>query len=191
MAVDTRDGGVRRNVAWAGAAAFRQAFFAAASGRCDAGRIMGLIGGNFEATYISTISAYTIALPQHCFASTQPTYMPKLSFHRSPPGCSRSSQIAFRFRGVAMKRSAVLASISLLSACTAVSQVDSRQDGHLTLTTRARWSVTSWTHVKNVGVKRAASYCEAKHAQSHIVAVHTESIWGVTNEAVEVVFDCY
>jgi hypothetical protein len=90
-----------------------------------------------------------------------------------------------------MKRSAFLASVSLLSACTAVSQVNSRQDGHLILTSRACWSLTSWNHVKNVGVKRAASYCEAKQAQSHIVAVHTESVWGVTNETVEVVFDCY
>ena len=90
-----------------------------------------------------------------------------------------------------MKGCSLLASISLLSACTAVSQVNSRQDGHLTLTSRARWSLTSWGHVRNVGVKHAASYCEAKNAQSHIVAVHTESVLGVTNETVEVVFDCY
>jgi hypothetical protein len=91
----------------------------------------------------------------------------------------------------AMKRCALLASISLLSACTTVSPVDSRQDGHLTLTSRARWSLTSWNHVKNVGLKRAASYCKERNAQPHIVAVHTESVWGVTDEAIEVVFDCY
>lgn len=117
--------------------------------------------------------------------------MLKCLSHRSPPDYARSSQFSPLLGRAAIKRSAFLASISLLSACTAVSQVDSRQDGHLSLTSRARWSLTSWTHVKNVGVKRAASYCEEKHAQSHVVAVHTQSVWGVTNETVEVVFDCY
>jgi hypothetical protein len=90
-----------------------------------------------------------------------------------------------------MKRHALLASIGLLSACTSVSNVDSRQDGHLTLTSRARWSLTSWNHVRTVGVKSAASYCKAHHAQSHIVAVHTEGVFGVTDQEIEVVFDCY
>lgn len=93
--------------------------------------------------------------------------------------------------GVATKRGALLASIGLLSACTTVSSVDSGQDGHLTLTSRARWSLTSWNHVRSVGVKRAAAYCHTQNRQLHIVAVHTDGVWGVTDQAVEVVFDCY
>jgi hypothetical protein len=92
---------------------------------------------------------------------------------------------------VAMRRSACLASIGVLSACTAVSNVDSRQDGHLTLVSRARWTFTSWNHVRTVGMKHAAAYCKAQDRELHVVAVHTGSVWGVTDEEIEVVFDCY
>ena len=90
-----------------------------------------------------------------------------------------------------VKQSAAAAGISLLAACTTVSTVGSRQDGHLILTSRARYSFTSWTHVKNAGLKHAAAYCKARDAQLHVVAVHTDSVWGVTDEMVEVVFDCF
>ncbi|SDH63912.1 hypothetical protein [Paraburkholderia phenazinium] len=92
---------------------------------------------------------------------------------------------------VAVKRSAVLAGIGVLSACTAVSPIDSRQDGHLTVMSRARWSLTSWNHVRNAGVKHAAAYCKAQDRQLHLVAVHTQGVWGVTDQTIEVVFDCY
>ncbi|WP_144158620.1 hypothetical protein [Paraburkholderia sp. BCC1885] len=91
----------------------------------------------------------------------------------------------------ATRKSACLAGIGVLSACTTVSNVDSRQDGHLTLMSRARWSLTSWTHVRSVGTKHAAAYCKAHNKQVHVVALHTTSVQGVTNEAIEVVFDCY
>ena len=92
---------------------------------------------------------------------------------------------------VAMRRSACLASIGVLSACTTVSNVDSRQDGHLTLTSRARWSLISWNHVRTVGMKQATAYCKAQDRQLHVVAVHTNGVWGVTDQTVEVVFDCF
>jgi hypothetical protein len=92
---------------------------------------------------------------------------------------------------VAMRRSACLASIGVLSACTAVSNVDLRQDGHLAVMSRARWSLTSWNHVRTVGMKHAAVYCKAQGKQLHVVAVHTEGVWGVTDQMIEVVFDCY
>jgi hypothetical protein len=92
---------------------------------------------------------------------------------------------------MAMRRSAYLASIGVLSACTTVSTVDSRQDGHLTLMSRARWSLTSWNHVRTVGMKHAAAYCKDQDKQLHVVALHTEGVWGVTDQTVEVVFDCY
>lgn len=90
-----------------------------------------------------------------------------------------------------MKQSAAAAGITLLAACTTVSTVGSRQDGHLSLTSRARNSFTSWSHVKSAGLKHAAAYCDARNAQLHVVAVHTDSVWGVTDEMVEVVFDCF
>jgi hypothetical protein len=40
-------------------------------------------------------------------------------------------------------------------------------------------------------LKHAAAYCDARNAQLHVVAVHTDSVWGVTDEMVEVVFDCF
>ena len=90
-----------------------------------------------------------------------------------------------------MRRGTLLWSISLLSACTTVSNVDSRQDGHLTLMSRARWSLTSWNHVRTVGMKHAAAYCKDQGRQLHVVAVHTTGVWGVTDQEIEVVFDCY
>ena len=90
-----------------------------------------------------------------------------------------------------VKQGAAAAGISLLAACTTVSTVGLRQDGHLSLTSRARNSFTSWSHVKNVGLKRATAYCNARNAQLHVVTVHTDSVWGVSNEMVEVVFDCF
>jgi hypothetical protein len=92
---------------------------------------------------------------------------------------------------LAMRRSAYLASIGVLSACTTVSSVDSRQDGHLTLMSRARWSLTSWNHVRSVGMKHAAAYCKDQGKQLHVVAVHTQGVWGVTDQMIEVIFDCY
>lgn len=84
-----------------------------------------------------------------------------------------------------------IAGISVLAACTTVSNVDSWRDGHLMLTSKARWSITSWNHVKNVGVKHAAAYCKARDTQFHLVAVHTEGVWGATDQVIEVVFDCF
>ena len=92
---------------------------------------------------------------------------------------------------VAMRRSACVAGIGVLSACTTVSNVDSRQDGHLTLLSRARWSLISWNHVRTVGMKHAAAYCKDQGKQLHVVAVHTNGVWGVTDQEIEVVFDCY
>ncbi|RFU46001.1 hypothetical protein D0B32_20290 [Paraburkholderia sp. DHOC27] len=94
------------------------------------------------------------------------------------------------FSGAARK-SMCIAGISVLAACTTVSNVDARRDGHLILTSKARWSIISWNHVKNVGLKRAAAYCKAQNAQYHLVAVHTEGVWGATDQVVEVVFDCF
>lgn len=90
-----------------------------------------------------------------------------------------------------MRRGTLLASISLLSACTAVSSVDPRPDGHLSVMSRARWSLISWNHVRAVGMKHAATYCKDQGRQLHVVAVHTQGVWGVTDQMIEVVFDCY
>ncbi|MGF7136703.1 hypothetical protein P3T40_008216 [Paraburkholderia sp. EB58] len=116
--------------------------------------------------------------------------MPSLLINLRLPGLAFVTLRASLWRA-ATRRSACLAGIGVLSACTAVSNVDSRQDGHLALTSRARWSLTSWNHVRTVGIKHAAAYCKAQNMEMHVVALHTGSVWGVTDEEIEVVFDCY
>jgi hypothetical protein len=116
--------------------------------------------------------------------------MPNVFLNRHSAGHAFGMLPASILAGAA-KRSVFLAGIGLLAACTSVSEVGSRQDGHLALTSKARCSLTSWSHVKNVGLKRAEAYCRAQSSQFHLVAVHTDGVWGVTDQMVEVVFDCF
>jgi len=145
--------------------------------------------GIFESAHIAVIHADTIALPP-LYLESPSALMSNAFLNRQFSGHTLAVLSAYSWAGAA-KRSALLAGISLLGACTAISTVDSRQDGHLTLTSRARCSFTSWNHVKNVGLKHAAAYCKAQQTQFHLVAVHTEGVWGVTDQMVEVVFDCF
>lgn len=78
----------------------------------------------------------------------------------------------------------------MLAACTSVTDVNSRQDGHLTVTSRARWDIVSWNRVRSAGMKEAQSYCHKRHKELHTVEVHSEGLHGVTAQTVEVVFDC-
>jgi hypothetical protein len=110
--------------------------------------------------------------------------------HRRFAGYACKLHPASTWTGTARK-GLFIAGISVLAACTTVSNVDSRRDGHLILTSKARWSLTSWNHVKNVGLRHAAAYCEAHNTQFHLVAVHTDGVWGATDQAIEVVFDCF
>jgi hypothetical protein len=143
---------------------------------------------NFYVTHRQADSADTIALPRHLQLPT--AHMPSLLINRRFPAPAFTMLHASLWRA-AMRRSACLAGIGVLSACTAVSSVDPRPDGHLTVMSRARWSLISWNHVRSVGMKHAAAYCKDQGRQLHVVAVHTQGVWGVTDQMIEVVFDCY
>ncbi|WP_258002272.1 hypothetical protein [Burkholderia sp. WAC0059] len=78
----------------------------------------------------------------------------------------------------------------MLTACTAVSDVNAGQDGHFTVTSHARWELVSWNHVRNAGLKRADSYCHRSRKDMHTVAIHSQGLRGLTAETVEIVFDC-
>ncbi len=78
----------------------------------------------------------------------------------------------------------------MLTACTSVTGINSRQDGHLSVTSRARWDIVSWNRVRNAGIKEAQAYCDKRKKELHTVEVHSEGLRGVTAQTVEVVFDC-
>ncbi len=78
----------------------------------------------------------------------------------------------------------------MLAACTSVTDVNSRQDGHLMVTSRARWDIVSWNRVRTAGIKEAQAYCHKRRKEMHTVEVHSEGVRGVTTQTVEVIFDC-
>lgn len=89
-----------------------------------------------------------------------------------------------------MKGSILLLGLSMLTACTSVTGVNSRQDGHLSVTSRARWDIVSWNRVRSAGLKEAQAYCHKQHKEMHAVDMHSEGLRGVSAQTVEVIFDC-
>ncbi|WP_028224363.1 hypothetical protein [Paraburkholderia ferrariae] len=89
-----------------------------------------------------------------------------------------------------MRKRILWAGVSMLAACTSVTDVNSRQDGHLMVTSRARWDIVSWNRVRNAGIKEAQAYCHKHRKEMHAVEVHSEGLRGVTAQTVEVIFDC-
>lgn len=94
-----------------------------------------------------------------------------------------------------MKKYILLAGIGVLAACTAactaVSGVDRKQNGYLSLTSRGRTSLTSWNSIRNAGLKHAKAYCGDQDKQMHTVEVHTNGVRSAGNQTVEVVFECF
>ncbi|WP_237181349.1 hypothetical protein [Paraburkholderia tropica] len=89
-----------------------------------------------------------------------------------------------------MKGRVLLLGIGMLTACTSVTGVNSRQDGHLSVTSRARWDFVSWNHVRSASLKEAQAYCHKRKKEMHAIQVHSEGLRGVTSQTVEVIFDC-
>ncbi|WP_322014092.1 hypothetical protein [Paraburkholderia sp. J12] len=89
-----------------------------------------------------------------------------------------------------MRKRILWAGVSMLAACTSVTDVNSRQDGHLMVTSRARWDIVSWNRVRTAGIKEAQAYCHKRRKEMHTVEVHSEGVRGVTTQTVEVIFDC-
>ncbi|WP_327203720.1 hypothetical protein [Paraburkholderia sp.] len=95
-----------------------------------------------------------------------------------------------RNQGESMKGSILLLGLGMLTACTSVTGINSRQDGHFSVTSRARWDIVSWNRVRSAGIKEAQAYCHKRKQEMHTVEVHSEGLRGVTAQTVEVVFDC-
>lgn len=93
--------------------------------------------------------------------------------------------------GESMKGYILLAGVGVLAACTSVTDVNSRQDGHLMVTSRARWDIVPWNRVRTAGLNEARDYCRKHKKEMHTVEVHSEGLRGVTKQSVEVVFDCF
>jgi hypothetical protein len=89
-----------------------------------------------------------------------------------------------------MKGRILLLGVGMLTACTSVTGVNSRQDGHLSVTSRARWDFVSWNHVRSTSLKEAQAYCHKRKKEMHAIQVHSEGLRGVTSQTVEVIFDC-
>ncbi|HVE08705.1 MAG TPA: hypothetical protein VNE00_15740 [Paraburkholderia sp.] len=90
-----------------------------------------------------------------------------------------------------MKKRLLLAGLSVLAACTSVSNVEVRPNGALMITSRARNSFTSWNSVRNAGLKRANAYCSKQNKRMHTVEVHTNGVRGVNDESIEITFECF
>jgi hypothetical protein len=90
-----------------------------------------------------------------------------------------------------MKRRLLLAGVSVLTACTAVSNVEVRPNGSLMITSRARNSFTSWNSIRNAGMKHANTYCREQNKRMHAISVHTTGVRGVDDESVEITFECF
>jgi len=80
--------------------------------------------------------------------------------------------------------------VTELAACTSVSDIRTTQDGHLAVTSLARWSLVSWNKVRRAGVKEAQHYCSKHHKEMHEVGLHSQGLRGVTRQSVKVVFEC-
>jgi hypothetical protein len=90
-----------------------------------------------------------------------------------------------------MKRRLLLAGVSVLTACTAVSNVEVRPNGSLIVTSRARNSFASWNSIRNAGMKHANTYCREQNKRMHAISVHTVGVRGVDNESIEITFECF
>jgi len=90
-----------------------------------------------------------------------------------------------------MKKRLLLAGVSVLTACTAVSNVEMRPNGSLMITSRARNSFASWNSIRNAGLKHATAYCRDQNKRMHAISVHTNGVRGVDNESIEITFECF
>ncbi len=90
-----------------------------------------------------------------------------------------------------MKKCILYAGLGVLAACTTVSNVDVRQNGYLTVTSRARNSFASWNSIRSAGLKHATAYCGKQNKRMHTVDVHTNGVRGIENESIEIIFECF
>ncbi|CAD6548862.1 hypothetical protein LMG28727_04901 [Paraburkholderia kirstenboschensis] len=89
-----------------------------------------------------------------------------------------------------MKTKTVLAALTMLAACTTISDVTPAGDGRYTVTAQVRGGMTAWGEVKASSLKRADDYCRQQGKQMHQVDMQTHGVRGWTPQEAELVFSC-
>jgi hypothetical protein len=89
-----------------------------------------------------------------------------------------------------MKMKTALAALTMLAACTTVSDVTPAGDGRYTVTTQVRGGMTAWGEVKASSLKRADDYCRQQGKQMHQVELQTHGVRGWTPQEAELTFSC-
>jgi hypothetical protein len=89
-----------------------------------------------------------------------------------------------------MKTKIALASLTILAACTTVSEVTPAADGHYTVTTQVHGGMTPWGEIKATSLKRADEYCSGPGKRMHQVDMQTHGVRGRTPQEAELTFAC-
>ncbi|WP_168788204.1 hypothetical protein [Paraburkholderia aromaticivorans] len=89
-----------------------------------------------------------------------------------------------------MKTKIAFVGLTILAACTTVSEVTPAGDGHYTVTTHIRGGMTPWGEVKASSLKRADEYCTQQGKQMHQVEMQTHGVRGWTPQEAELTFGC-
>jgi hypothetical protein len=89
-----------------------------------------------------------------------------------------------------MKLPIALTVLTLITACTSISEVTPAGDGHYTVTTQVRGGMTAWGEIKASSLKRADEYCRQQGKQMHQVDMQTHGVRGWTPQEAELTFAC-
>jgi hypothetical protein len=89
-----------------------------------------------------------------------------------------------------MKMKTALAALTMLAACTTISDVTPAGNGRYIVTTQVRGGMTPWGEVKASSLKRADEYCRQQGLQMHQVDMQTHGVRGWTPQEAELTFSC-
>ncbi|MDR6207566.1 hypothetical protein C8K18_1133 [Paraburkholderia sp. GV068] len=89
-----------------------------------------------------------------------------------------------------MKMKTALAALTMLAACTTISDVTPAGNGRYIVTTQVRGGMTPWGEVKASSLKRADEYCRQQGQQMHQVDMQTHGVRGWTPQEAELTFSC-
>ncbi|MFP3601738.1 hypothetical protein [Paraburkholderia sp. SIMBA_053] len=89
-----------------------------------------------------------------------------------------------------MKTKTALAALTMLTACTTISDVTPAGDGRYTVTTQVRGGMTAWGEVKASSLQRADAYCRQQGKLMHQVDMQTHGVRGWTPQEAELTFSC-
>jgi hypothetical protein len=92
--------------------------------------------------------------------------------------------------GITMKTKTALAALTMLAACTTISDVTPAGDGRYTVTTQVRGGMTAWGEVKASSLQRADAYCRQQGKLMHQVDMQTHGVRGWTPQEAELTFSC-